>query len=55
MPVRRYLRFLTRWQEAGLYTLEQVNSGDKKPVPKGATGELGQAELSAFQKVLKED
>jgi len=47
-------KILTRWQQAGLYTLEQVKSGEKKPVPKGATGQLGQAELSAFQKVLKE-
>lgn len=47
-------KILTRWQEAGLYTLEQVKSGEKKPVPKGASGKLGQAELTAFQKVLKE-
>lgn len=47
-------KILTRWQEAGLYTLEQIQAGDKKPVPKGASGELGQAELSAFQKVLQE-
>lgn len=47
-------RILTRWQEAGLHTLEQIQSGDRKPVPKGASGELGQAELSAFQKVLQE-
>ena len=47
-------KILTRWQQAGLYTLEQVKSGEKKPVPRGATGQPGQAELSAFQKVLKE-
>lgn len=47
-------KILLRWQESGLYTLEQVQSGDKKSVPKGASGELGQAELSAFQKVLQE-
>ena len=47
-------KILTRWHEAGLYTLEQVASGEKKPVPKGGSGKLGQAELTAFQKVLKE-
>ena len=47
-------KILTRWNEAGLYTVEQVKANDKKPQPKGASGNLGQAELSAFQKVLKE-
>lgn len=51
-------KILTRWQEMGLFTLEQINAADKKPaksVPRGATGRPGQAELSAFQKVLQED
>ncbi len=47
-------KILTRWQQAGLYTLEQIQSGDKKPVPKGASGQLGQAELDAIEKILKE-
>ncbi len=47
-------KILLRWHQAGFHTLEQVKNGDKKPVPKGASGELGQAELSAFQKVLQE-
>ena len=47
-------KILLRWQEAGLFTLEQVQNGDRKPAPKGASGQLGQAELSAFQKVLQE-
>ncbi len=47
-------KILIRWQQAGFHTLEQVKNGDKRPVPKGASGELGQAELSAFQKVLQE-
>ena len=47
-------KILTRWHQSGLMTLEQVRAGDKKPTPKGASGELGQAELSAFQKVLQE-
>ena len=51
-------KILTRWAEQGLFTLEQVNAGDKKPtksVPRGATGKPGQAELDAIAKLLKED
>jgi len=53
-------KILTRWQEAGLLTLEQVMAGDKKPadkkrIPQGATGNPGQAELDAIAKLLKED
>jgi DnaD/phage-associated family protein len=47
-------KILARWQEAGLYTLEQVKSGEKKPVPKGASGQMGEAELAAIQKLLQE-
>ena len=48
-------KILTRWHDAGLLTLKQVKAGDKKPAaPKGASGQMGQAELSAFQKVLQE-
>ena len=47
-------KILLRWQQAGLYTPEQIKAGDKKPMPKGASGQLGEAELSAFQKVLQE-
>ena len=46
-------KILSRWQEAGLLTLEQIQTRDKKTV-KGATGQLGQAELEAIQKVLQE-
>ena len=46
---------LTRWQDAGLLTVEQVKHGDRKPkVPKGASGKLGAAELEAIQQVLRE-
>ena len=49
-------RIITRWHEAGLHTPEQIKNGDQKPaVPKGATGKLGQAELDAIQKMLKEE
>lgn len=48
-------RILTRWQEAGLLTAEQIESGDKKPnVPKGASGQLGTAELENIQRILRE-
>lgn len=49
-------RIITRWHEAGLHTPDEIKRGDKKPaVPKGATGKLGQAELDAIQRMLKED
>ncbi len=48
-------KILTRWQQAGLLTAEQVKSGDKKvSAPKGATGELGTAELQNIQRLLQE-
>lgn len=47
-------KILQRWHEAGLHTAEEVRSGDRKPAPKGASGELGAAELEAIQKVLQE-
>ena len=46
-------KILTRWQEAGLFTLDQVKQGDRKPVPKGASGQLGDAEMEAIQKLLQ--
>ena len=49
-------RILTRWHEAGLHTGEQVKSKDQKPaVPKGASGQLGKAELENIQRLLQED
>ncbi len=48
-------KILTSWHSAGYRTAEQVHSGDRKAsVPKGASGQLGQAELEAIQKVLRE-
>ena len=47
-------KILQRWHEQGLHTLEQIRSGDSKPsVPKGASGELGEEELAAIQKMMK--
>ncbi len=47
-------KILTRWHEAGLHTVEALKSGDRKPTPMGANGQLGQAELEAIQRLLKE-
>ncbi len=48
-------KILLRWHEQGLHTLAQIQSGDSKPaVPKGASGQLGDAELEAIQRLMKE-
>ena len=47
-------KILQRWQEQGLRSADQIRSGDQKPLPKGASGQLGKAELEAIQKVLRE-
>ena len=54
-------RILTSWHEAGWHTAQQIRQGDKKPSggkkpsqPKGASGNLGAAELEAIQQALKE-
>ncbi len=46
-------KILQRWHASGLHTAEAVKNGDHKAVPKGASGELGAAELEAIQKVLR--
>ncbi|MBO5868653.1 MAG: DnaD domain protein [Oscillospiraceae bacterium] len=50
-------KILTRWQEEGLMTPEQVKSGDKKKKqpPKGASGKLGAAEKENIRRLLQED
>ena len=49
-------KILTRWFEAGTMTLEQIKNGDQKPKnPKGASGQLGAAELENIQRLLRED
>lgn len=48
-------KILTAWQQAGLLTGKQVQGGNRKAVvPKGASGQLGAAELEAIQRVLRE-
>ena len=46
---------LQSWHNAGLHTAEEIKNGDRKPaVPKGASGQLGQAELDAIKKIMQE-
>lgn len=47
-------KILKRWKDAGLLTADQVKTGDKKPIPQGATGQLGSAELENIQRLLRE-
>ena len=48
-------KIIQRWHEQGFHTAEDVKNGDHKGgLPKGASGQLGAAELEAIQKVLRE-
>jgi len=48
-------KILTRWHEMGLHTLQAVKSGDQKAqMPKGASGQLGAAELEALARIMQE-
>lgn len=48
-------KILQRWHQQGLRSAEDVRNGDQKGgVPKGASGQLGAAELEAIQRVLQE-
>ena len=48
-------KILTSWHTAGYKTAEQIRNGDRKQsVPKGASGELGEAELEAIRRLLQE-
>ena len=48
-------KILQRWHEAGLHTAEAIRTGDRKPAaPRGASGELGEAERAAIQRLLSE-
>lgn len=48
-------KILQRWHEQGLHGAEEIRSGDQKSVPRGASGQLGQAELEAIHRVLREE
>ena len=47
-------KILQRWAREGLTTVEAVRQGDTKQPPKGASGQLGEAELEAIRRVLQE-
>ena len=48
-------KILQRWHSQGLHTAEEIRTGDQRgSVPKGASGELGAAELEAIHRVLQE-
>ena len=47
-------KILTRWHEAGFRTGADVRAGDRKALPKGASGQLGDAEMEAIRRVLQE-
>ena len=52
----RYMNtILTRWHNAGWRTLEDIKNKDRKDIPKGASGQLGQAELEAIARLFQED
>ncbi len=48
-------KILSRWKEAGLLTAEAVQSGDQKPGSVRPSGQLGQAEREAIQRMLQEE
>ena len=49
-------KILQRWHTQGFRTAEDVRNGDRKAaVPKGASGQLGEAEMAAIQRVLREE
>ena len=47
-------KILQRWHQQGLHTPEAVRAGDQKSA-KGASGHLGEAELEAIARVLREE
>ena len=48
-------KILTSWHAQGLHTAQEVREGDRKSnVPKGASGQLGDAEMDAIRKLMKE-
>ena len=47
-------KILTRWHEAGFRTGDDVRAGDRKAPPKGASGQLGDAEMEAIRRVMQE-
>ena len=48
-------KILQRWHEKGLHDAASIQQGDQKPTQKGASGELGAAEMEAIQRLMQED
>ena len=49
-------KILESWHNQNLHTAQEIRKGDRKPtVPKGASGELGDAELAAIRKMMKKE
>ena len=48
-------KILQRWHEQGFHTAQEVQSGDqaRKGVPKGASGQLGDAEMEAIAQLMR--
>ena len=49
----RYIPRAAKWLEEGYWKTSP--SPAKQPIPKGASGELGEAELEAIQRILREE
>jgi len=47
-------KILQRWHEAGLHTADQIQRGDQKPVPKGASGELSATDIENIKRTMQE-
>ena len=47
-------KILLSWHGQGLHTAQEIRGERKPAVPKGASGEMGDAELAAIQKMMKE-
>lgn len=47
-------KILLSWHEQGLHTAQEIRGERKPTVPKGASGQLGDAELAAIQNLMKE-
>ena len=48
-------KILESWHGQNLHSAQEIQKGDRKPAaPKGASGELGDAELAAIQRMMKE-
>ena len=47
-------KILQRWHEQGFHTAQEVQSGDqKRNTPKGASGQLGDAEMEAIAQLMR--